>query len=167
MLTFQRILCPIDFSEPAYEALTEAIAIATQSATEVAVLHVVQPTATVASHVPNTGGEASKRATAVTRLCAVLEERVPRHVRARPLLKLGEAATEIVRAATEEGADLIVLTTHGGDSAHGDTLGSVAEAVLRTAPCPVLVLNSHPSAAGGPIARVDPACLGCNGDGRH
>jgi hypothetical protein len=46
-----------------------------------------------------------------------------------------------VRAAREEGADLIVLTTHGAGAAQVGGLGSVAQAVLRSAPCPVLTIN--------------------------
>src|SRR6185295_2000055 len=52
----------------------------------------------------------------------------------------GDAADEIVRYARDHGIQLIVLGTHGRTGVTRVLLGSVAERVLRTAPCPVLVV---------------------------
>ena len=62
----------------------------------------------------------------------------------------GEAADEIVAVARETGAGLICLTTHGRTGLARHLLGSVAESVLRTAPCPVLLrrVASIPAGAG-------------------
>ncbi len=59
----------------------------------------------------------------------------------------GEAAQEIVAVARETGAGLICLTTHGRTGLSRSLLGSVAETVLRTAPCPVLLRRSIPTPA--------------------
>jgi nucleotide-binding universal stress UspA family protein len=53
----------------------------------------------------------------------------------------GDPATEIVRLAAEAGADLIVMGTHGRTGLRHALLGSVAEQVIRKAPCPVLTLK--------------------------
>jgi len=56
-------------------------------------------------------------------------------------LCLGNAAAEIVALAKDEKCDLIVIGTHGRSGVGRLLLGSVAEAVLRRAPCPVLTLK--------------------------
>ena len=59
-------------------------------------------------------------------------------------LRFGTAAAEIVRLAQEQQTDLIVMGTHGrGFVAHA-LMGSVAETVVRTAPCPVLTVRKPP-----------------------
>jgi nucleotide-binding universal stress UspA family protein len=65
-------------------------------------------------------------------------------------LRQGDAADEILRLAEETEADLIVLGTHGRTGLGRLLLGSVAEAVLRRARCPVLVLKMPFPAEAGP-----------------
>ena len=55
----------------------------------------------------------------------------------------GRPATEIVEAARELAADLIVIATHGRTGLQHVLLGSVAENVVRHAPCPVLTVREH------------------------
>jgi nucleotide-binding universal stress UspA family protein len=63
-------------------------------------------------------------------------------------LRSGVAAAQIVDAAFEENADLIVMGTHGRSGLRRWLMGSVAETVVRHARCPVLTLRL-PEAAGG------------------
>ncbi|HVF09941.1 MAG TPA: universal stress protein [Abditibacteriaceae bacterium] len=143
-MTFQKILCPTEFSEASYEGLEKAVELATPGLTELCVVHVEQPAALspVTELTPYAHTAAERRAEAVANLCAVLDERVPSWVRTRPLLKCGDAATEIVRAARAENADLIVLTTHGAGVTQPGLLGGVAEEILRAAPCAVLTITA-------------------------
>ena len=60
-------------------------------------------------------------------------------VRAVPVALAGRAAAEITVYAAEAGAGLIALTTHGRTGVRRALLGSIAEEILRQAPCPVLV----------------------------
>lgn len=60
------------------------------------------------------------------------------------LLRTGDARDVINHTATELGADLIVMATHGRRGVTRALLGSVAESVVRTAPCPVLTVRLHP-----------------------
>jgi nucleotide-binding universal stress UspA family protein len=148
MLTFKKILCPTDFSEASYDGIAQAVEIAQRNGGELCIIHVGQPASelsSLAGITPYAQSESVRRAEAVATLCAVLDERVPSRVRARPLLKYGDAATEIVRAAREEAADVIVLTTHGGCGWRPGVLGAVAEEVLRTAQCPVLTISAPAS----------------------
>ena len=61
---------------------------------------------------------------------------------ARWLLRAGAAADEIVKAAADEHADLLVMGTHGRNGLERFFLGSVADRVIRTAPCPVLTVRT-------------------------
>lgn len=59
-------------------------------------------------------------------------------------LEVGEAAETILAVARETGCELIVLGTHGRSGVSRLLMGSVAEQVVRSAPCPVLTLRSEP-----------------------
>jgi nucleotide-binding universal stress UspA family protein len=65
-------------------------------------------------------------------------------------LRLGGASEEIVRAAAELDADLIVVGTHGRTGVRRMLLGSVAEAIVRKAGCPVLVVRGKDYPQQGP-----------------
>jgi nucleotide-binding universal stress UspA family protein len=67
-------------------------------------------------------------------------------------LRAGDAAQEILRTADEVGGDLIVMATHGRTGLGRVLMGSVAEAVLRGARCPVLTVKgplTGPASASG------------------
>jgi nucleotide-binding universal stress UspA family protein len=70
----------------------------------------------------------------------------------RHRLAEGDPAEEILRAAEEEGADLIVMGTHGRGGLSRLLMGSVAEAVMRKALCPVLTVRGPIPAEGAPEA---------------
>lgn len=76
---------------------------------------------------------------------AKLDERLP----VSPTVGVGEPAEEIVRLARDEAVDLIVMGTHGRTGLHHVLLGSVAETVMRTAPCPVFTVKAVASPARG------------------
>lgn len=59
----------------------------------------------------------------------------------RTVIRKGPAQAEIVALAAEERADLVVMGTHGRGGVSRVLLGSVADRVLRTAPCPVLTVR--------------------------
>lgn len=148
MTAFKKILCPTDFSEAAREGLQRAVEVAMPGFSELCVVHVEAPSrlgTCYSSAFGDATDSAMRRAEAVGNLSAILEEQVPPSIHSRPLLREGDAATEIVRAAKEEGADLIVLTTHGAAGWRPGLLGTVAEEVLRLAPCPVLTVSAPAS----------------------
>ncbi len=62
-------------------------------------------------------------------------------------LEVGAPFEEIVKAAEEEHADMIVMGTHGRSGLNRLLLGSVAERVIRLAPCPVLTVRQREGAA--------------------
>ncbi len=151
MLAVNRILCPTDFSPPSYEALKVAVEVAQHFGAELWVMHVIPPLpppAPVAdsTYVPSFDlplYQQELTATSENALKAVMAERVPPGLTAHPLLTPGDPAREIILAAEEQKVDLIVIATHGHTGWGRLIFGSVAEKVVRLAPCPVLTIKAR------------------------
>lgn len=118
----RRILFATDFSEPARAAGVVAHDYAVRFGARVDVLHVER-----------TGGAESRE---LAESVAALGT----DVAARPVSRAGSPAAEIVRYATDNDVDLIVMGEHGRSGPTASLLGSVTEHVSRVAPCPVLVV---------------------------
>jgi nucleotide-binding universal stress UspA family protein len=74
-------------------------------------------------------------------------------------IRLEFAAEEIAQLAADVDADLVVVGTHGRRGLRRMFLGSVAEAVVRLAQCPVLVFR--PKGMGGDVPKIEPPCPRC------
>lgn len=140
----KNILVPVDFSEYAEHALDYAIALAAKLDAKVHLLNVI---GIPALGVPELGValSASMMDTIVKDNQAALDKLASARRTKAPIgevmLRTGDARDVIVRACEEVGADLIVMGTHGRRGVSRALLGSVAESVVRTAPCPVLTLR--------------------------
>jgi nucleotide-binding universal stress UspA family protein len=152
MLPFRRILVTTDFSETSLEALPVAVEIASHFQAELLLVHIlpvdtptpwdIPPYADFGlASLPLPEYEAQVKQEVERRLAVVAAKRV-HGVTVRGLVGRGDAAGEISRMATVEKADLIVLATHGWTGWRHLVFGSVAEKVLREAPCPVLSVRS-------------------------
>jgi nucleotide-binding universal stress UspA family protein len=91
-------------------------------------------------------GEALERFSAAGREWAALLEQWASAGRAggckvRTMLRVGVPYREVVAAAKDERADLVLLATHGHGQIHRLLVGSVADRVIRMAPCPVLTVK--------------------------
>jgi nucleotide-binding universal stress UspA family protein len=64
-----------------------------------------------------------------------------RGLKVRTLLRVGLPYREVIDAAKDEGADLVLLATHGRGEIHRLLVGSVADKVIRFAPCPVMTVR--------------------------
>ena len=131
------ILFPTDFSTASDAALVHAEALAKQSGARLLIVHVEEPPLAYGGGelyygIPEPDSE---------RILKMLEDVRPRDPAVPFIHKLtmGDPAGEIVRIATDERAEMIVLSTHGRTGMVRMLMGSVAEAVVRRAPCPVLV----------------------------
>ena len=138
----KKIVAPVDFSESSEKALQYALSIAQEFGSEIILLHVVQPYP-VLPELPATTDELTEAILkdANTRLNE-WKERV-RGVRCSAKALVGSTANQIVEFAAQEGADLIVLGTHGRTGIAHAFLGSVAERVVRLASCPTLIVRAH------------------------
>jgi nucleotide-binding universal stress UspA family protein len=148
MIDLRRILVPTDFSQWSGSALTYAVAFAEKFGAEVLLLHVVQD---LAVFVPEAALPAAPLVPPVEQFLRAAREALDRAaggpvaggVAVHPEVAEGVPAEEIVRLARERDVDLIVMGTHGRTGLAHVLLGSVAEKVVRRAPCPVLTVR-HP-----------------------
>jgi len=147
MLPLQRILCPTDFSDFSYGAIEKGAELARHFGAELCVLHVTQPIQPIHGISPYPeyialdapAYEQAVREGAERELGELIERHHLKDIRVRSVVKHGSPADEIVSAADEEKADLIILPTHGLTGWRSHIFGSVAEKVLRLAHCPVLI----------------------------
>lgn len=146
MITIRRILVPTDFSDCATPAVRYAVELADKFGAELILLHVVPdsvlalPDAVMPTPAPLADLQALTEAgkTGLANLIAALklESRNP-----RAEVRLGSPEQEIVAAAKDLHADLVCIATHGRGGLARVILGSVAEMVVRHAPCPVLTVR--------------------------
>lgn len=137
----QRVLVPIDDSEQAREAV--AFALEEYADAEITVLHVITPTSVFAVSEPAWGDRLleHRREDAEELLAELREEAKARGVDVRTEVEYGNAPRTIIEHAGENGADLIVIGSHGRTGVSRVLLGSVAESVVRRAPIPVTVVR--------------------------
>ena len=147
MIALKHILVPTDFSEASYSAMKYGRALAESFGSSLHVLHVIEDPVLYAptseGYVPYVDLQEEMEKSAREWLNKVLTDADRERFHARLVTKRGSPFVEIVRYAKTEAIDLIVMGTHGrGPIAHM-LLGSVAEKVVRKAPCPVLTVR-HP-----------------------
>jgi len=134
MINVKTILYATDFSSYSNQAYFHAIALAESHGASLTVLYVYAPSFGTASQ-----GEGTNRQYWRDQLEQIrpVDPKIPvRHV-----FLEGDPGTEIVRYAAEAGIDLIVMGTHGRTGLERLLMGSVAERVMREAPCSVLVVK--------------------------
>jgi nucleotide-binding universal stress UspA family protein len=140
---FGHIVVGIDFSAHAARALTIAISLAEMFGANLTMVHAVSPTGFDVN-----GRQASNEVVAAGKDAdedelKQLVERTPglKALKPQTVVEYGEPAHLINRIAREENANLIALGSHGASGLERLALGSVAEATLRRASCPVLVIG--------------------------
>jgi nucleotide-binding universal stress UspA family protein len=149
MIDLHRILVPTDFSKHSDNALRYAVAFAEKFNAELLLLHVVQdlawfvPEAVLAAGTMPTTPIEEFAAAARTALDRVVQGLNLPHLSIRPDVIEGVPFDAILRFAKSKDVDLIVMGTHGHTGLAHLLMGSVAEKVVRKAPCPVLTVR-HP-----------------------
>jgi universal stress protein A len=136
MLPIRKILHPTDFSDHSRAAFDLACALARDYGAELLILHVNRATPIYAPDGIVVGVPVEEP----------FEHEDP-SIKVEHKLVDGDPAEQIVKAAA--GMDLIVLGTHGTTGLARLLMGSVAESVLRNAPCPVLTVRTPFKSAGG------------------
>jgi nucleotide-binding universal stress UspA family protein len=154
-----RILVPVDFSDCSLEAMEYTIRTAREFAASVTILHVIEPASYGLDFTLVHSGDAQKTTAALEKrlgeFTALLKgQGIP----ARHVLQSGAPGTAILDGARAAEADLIVMGTHGRRGFSHLVSGSVAEAVLRQASCPVLTIKSPKFGPGH--SRVMPEAAG-------
>jgi|CXWL01.1.fsa_nt_gi nucleotide-binding universal stress UspA family protein len=144
---FTRILVPTDFSEPSDAALDYGMAIAIRFGASLHLIHVVDDSlvtamAGIEGYVPEAPSVEDMTKDAETRLASVLSTSDRSRFPTTASVVHGPPSRTIADTALDMRADLIVMGTHGRTGLTHVLLGSVAERVVRSAPCPVLTVHA-------------------------
>lgn len=144
ILNPKKILVPIDFSPMSKKAFQYAARFAKQFGCEIVLLHVVEPVTAVAGtpvavDIFAEPEEDRNEAKAELACLAASSHTSPNFFTSA--VRAGHAPNEITKAAKELDVDLIMIASHGYTSWRHVCIGSTAERVVRTAPCPVLVVR--------------------------
>ena len=151
MIRIKKILYPTDFSSYSNQAYFHAIALAEKHNASLTVLFVYNPDSTTTPG--SQGDEVADRRYWQGQLEQIRPVDV--HIPVTHILLEGDPAGEIVRYGRDAGIDVIVMGTHGRTGVERLLMGSVAERVLRDAPCSVLVVKlprGQPVIAPGEVA---------------
>ncbi len=146
MIILKKILCPVDHSECSYLALKYAISLALKDKVKIYLMHVID----VRQY--DTGiymfGVMKPGEIDISKIHADLLKSLPEGttdlIEVETIVVEGVPYNEIINTAKEIGADMIVIGTHGRTGLSHFTMGSVAEKVVRKAPCPVLTVRMPP-----------------------
>ena len=148
-IELKKILCPTDFSENSEHALKYALMLAALSQAELILLHAVEPLIYPQSSelfepiVDEVALTMKMEAAFQKQLEEQVENLKDQYSKITGKLVTGNTFLEIIQAARDEQADMIVMGTHGRTGMAHVLIGSVAEKVVREAPCPVLTVK-HP-----------------------
>ena len=143
---YKNILLPVDGSEVATHAANEGLKLASALGSSVTFLYVVD-----ISVITIPDAESGIANIEIIRkgfmeqgqklLAALSSSAGEKGVKAQSFIAEGDVHDEIIKAAEEKDADLIVMGTHGRRGLNRLLLGSVAESVARRAHCPVLLIR--------------------------
>jgi universal stress protein A len=144
-IRLKRILVPVDFSGPSDQALRYAARFAQHFGGELTLLHIVQKTSVapfpeVPPYLDNVEEDFENAERALQSLAA---QQMLKSSAVHTVVRTGLAGHEIVEAARDLDSDLIVIATHGYTGWKHLCIGSTAERVVRTAPCPVFVVREN------------------------
>ena len=153
-MAIKRMLVPIDFSETSLAALDYAVDLARTVRARMTLIHVVEPIylavpGDMYAPIPRVDVLLTEqRQTARVELAKLCERIAKKRVKCEAMLATGSVYQCVAAAAKQKKADLIVIGTHGRTGLSHVLLGSVAERVVQTAPCPVLAVRAPKSGRG-------------------
>jgi nucleotide-binding universal stress UspA family protein len=144
-MNIRHILAPTDFSDYSKKAISDAFELARTFGAKLSLLHVIEPPPyPIEGFAPSAVGAdllGDLEQQASTELAQVLPDAQEATVEVTRAVAIGSPSQKIVETAEAEHVDLIVMATHGRTGLSHLLIGSVAERVVRTAPCPVLTIR--------------------------
>lgn len=147
MVSIKKMLCPVDYSVCSSEAMKYAAHIACGEEAKLYLMHVIDirgfgHESPLDFEMPKPSPETIERIRKELQEDLV-HERDGKKVQVEAIVVVGKPVEEILKAAKEKAVDMIVMGTHGRTGLPHVIIGSVAENVVRKAPCPVLTVR-HP-----------------------
>jgi nucleotide-binding universal stress UspA family protein len=137
---FRHILVATDFSEPSRRALCDAVALAVENHAQLSLIHVLQPDRKYGA-LENPPELDLERIAAERRIKTLVNELGPEQKIDATLVKHGPVAEQVASVIEDGAIDLLVIGTRGRGGLQKLALGSVAEELLRVAPCPVMTIG--------------------------
>lgn len=146
-MEIKKILVPVDFSENSVKIVGAALYFAEIYGAELSFLFVVQSfedySGFFVPHMPIARFEEELRQGAEKKMLEFLGEHLPAGLPHQSAVISGDVALEIVAYAESGGFDLIIMGTHGYKGLEKALFGSIAERVVKTAACPVTIINPY------------------------
>lgn len=145
LVKIRHLLVPVDFSANSRKAVTYALAFAKQFGARLTFLHVIQVNYAYGEFgaIDFSALEREMRGGAGKELEALLLSARTAGIPAESLIREGSPPKIIAEVALELGVDLLVISTHGYTGLKHVLMGSIAEHVVRYAPCPVFVVREQ------------------------
>ena len=146
---YKTILCPVDFDENSLAALDKAVEIARHLGSSIILLHVLPLIVAPGEVPPPAALYEDQQKDAQAKLADITKQRLggSKH---QAHVYTGDVITSILAAQVKLQPDLLVMATHGRRGLARMFLGSVTEAVVRKATCPVLTIREEiPAARAG------------------
>ena len=137
----KKILAPIDFSEYSMEALRGAMELAKDLDGELHIVHVVAPHFALLDKMREQARETLMVEEAEEELARIRKDDCGNSAKVVTQVMVGPPVPKLVEYATQQQIDLILLATHGRTGIEHLMIGSVAEKLVRYAPCSVLVFR--------------------------
>lgn len=152
---FKRILCAVDFSPASMGAFDLAIQLAAVHGGRIRLLHVIPRIVASVMDIPITTSRwTAAQEEKANRELPKLKERAARAgISASFEIRIGDVDVQVLKAAKDDGADLLAIGTHGRRGFERWVLGSVAERMLRYSPIPILLVGSTGKRAAAPEIR--------------
>lgn len=146
---YKTILCPVDFDENSQAALDEAVEIARHFGSSVVLVHVLPLVLTLGELPPPAALYEDQEKDAQAKLNDIAKQKLS-GLKHQALVYTGDVIGSVLLAQAKHQPDLLVMATHGRRGLARMFLGSVTEAIVRKATCPVLTIREEiPGAHAG------------------
>lgn len=143
----KKILVPVDFSNNSKKILQSAVNIAAKFEATLSLIFVVQSfddySGFFVPHMPIAQFQDEMLVSARQKMADFIEDNLPAGKIYESNVVAGDVAEEIIGFAASSKADMIIMGTHGYKGIERVLFGSVAEQIVKTAPCPVLTINPY------------------------
>jgi len=143
----KKILTPVDFSENSPKIVAYACHMAEKFEARLTVVYIVESLnpyeGFAVPHISLAEFAEGLQKSAQDKMADFTEEHIPPSLAYDAKVMIGDVAATINSIAEKEGMDMIVMGTHGYKGLKHALFGSVAERVVKTAPCPVLMINPY------------------------
>jgi nucleotide-binding universal stress UspA family protein len=141
-IRIRKIIVPTDFTVFSDHALDYAVVVAKRFHANILIMHVIEPFTYSVTDMMQVVDHYVPLKTIAQPMLEILQNRISKGgVKSSTVVTKGTPYLEIIKKARKEGTDLIVMGTHGRTGAKHVLMGSVAERVVRMAPCPVLTVK--------------------------